>query len=471
VVRIVIEVPDQHKDVALAAQAMAARVVELGSRGSGGKAIDYAVFERDVAEATAAIERAAHRGLLAGLDVDADKVVIDGALHSQVGRYEATYYTMAGAIKIERPVYRRDGARNSKVVDAISLRAGVVADGWLPQAARAMAHHVQRGTAREAEECAKEMGRLPYSRCSFERVTHAVGELYVDRNVEIEDALITAYEPPAEARSISVGLDRVSLPLEEPRARSPGRPKAGAPKRPISVNWRMAWVATVTLHDKQGDALHTIRYGAMPEDSVESLLHGAAGDVNEILRKRPRLKVAMVSDGAHEIVDHLATQVAGRVDRNIVQVVDYWHLIEKLGAAVPLLDGDPVRRLTRWKLRLLNVENSATGILRELRASGMENVRVGDTKPVHAAITYIDNHHTRMNYAAVRAIGLPIGSGNTEATCKTIVEVRMKRAGSRWKVETGRHVLQLRALATSDRWRDGMALTLRPLRKAVRIAA
>jgi hypothetical protein len=66
----------------------------------------------------------------------------------------------------------------------------------------------------------------------------------------------------------------------EPRERPPGRPKKGAPKRPITVAWRMAWVATVTLHDSEGDALHTIRYGAMPDDGVEALLHGVAGDVN-----------------------------------------------------------------------------------------------------------------------------------------------------------------------------------------------
>ena len=434
--RIVIELPDQHKHLALALQAMAEQVERLGARSGDGKSIDYAKVEREVGAAAATVERAAHQGILAGLDLNAEKIVVDGALHTQVGRCEGAYHTMAGSISVARSLYRRDGERNAKVVDTISLRAGVVADGWLPQTARAMAHHVQAGTARDAEAIAEETGRLVYSRCSFDRVTHAVGELYGDRNVDIDDALITAYEPPAETRSVSVGLDRVSLPTIEPRPRPPGRPKAGAPKRPITVAWRMMWVATVTLHDRKGDALHTIRYGAMPDDGCESLLHGAAGDVNELLRKMPRLKVSLLSDGAHDLVKHLETEVAGRIDREVTQGVDFWHLIEKLGAASRLLGGDHDKRLARWRLQLLNVERAAMDILGELRESDREHVKVGETEPVHDAITYIDNHHEKMNYAALRAAGLPIGSGNTEATCKTLVDVRMKRAGSRWNIVT-----------------------------------
>ena len=233
----------------------------------------------------------------------------------------------------------------------------------------------------------------------------------------------------------------------------------------------MMWVATVTLHDRKGDALHTIRYGAMPDDGCESLLHGAAGDVNELLRKMPRLKICLLSDGAHDLVEQLATEVAGRVKREVMQGVDFWHLIEKLGAAARLLEGDPEKRLARWRLHLLNVERAALNILGELRESGREHIKVGETEPVHEAITYIQNHHDKMNYAALRAAGLPIGSGNTEANCKTLVEVRMKRAGSRWNIGTARHIVQLRALATSDRWGEALALTLRPLRRSVRVAA
>lgn len=469
--RIVIEVPVQYKELAQSLGAVAQRVVALGNHGGDGKAVDYGKVEREVAEAVAAVERAAHQGLLSGLDINAKHVKVGKDLYTRVGRCEGTYHTMAGSIHVMRSLYRQQGERNAKVRDTISLRAGVVADGWLPQTARAMAHRVQQTTSREAADSAAEMGRLVYSRCSFERVAHAVGQLYGERNVDIDDALITAYEPPAEARSVSVGLDRVSLPTIELLPRPVGRPKKGAPKRPLVVVWKMMWVATVTLHDKHGDALHTIRYGAMPDDGCESLLHGAAGDVNELLRKRPRLKVCLLSDGAHDLVAHLQKEVAQRVNGDVRQGIDFWHLVEKLGSASKLLEGDHDKRMARWRLRLLNVEHAAVDILGELRESGREHVRVGETEPVHEAITYLQNHRGNMHYAALRAAGLPIGSGNTEATCKTLVEVRAKRAGSRWNPNTCRHIIHLRALATSDRWGEAMELTLRPLRRAVRVAA
>ena len=57
-----------------------------------------------------------------------------------------------------------------------------------------------------------------------------------------------------------------------------------------------------------------------------------------------------------------------------------------------------------------------------------------------------------MNYRECRRVGLPIGSGVTEAACKTIVNYRFKQSGMRWHCATGQHVLDLRVILKSGVW-------------------
>lgn len=58
-----------------------------------------------------------------------------------------------------------------------------------------------------------------------------------------------------------------------------------------------------------------------------------------------------------------------------------------------------------------------------------------------------------MDYARHVADGLPIGSGVTEAACKTLVKRRLCASGMRWKNAGAAIVLCLRALTqTTGRW-------------------
>jgi len=470
---IVIEIPDDCKLLAEAIERLVACTERAMRRATGGRAVDYAAVEREVSERTAEVERAAHQRMLTALDVDAPTVVIDGRMHTRVHRVEGRYYTLAGDVVVTRSLYRAE--RNGKVIDPISLRAGTVDGGWLPETAAAMAHLLQQGPSREAEATAQRVGRLPYSRCSFERVGHAVGALYGNRQRDIDDALIVALEIPQEARAVSFGLDRVSLPMEEPRPRPVGRPRKDAPKRPVQRVYHMAYCATVTFHDAQGEALHTIRYGAVPRVDPADLSDRLLADAVAILQQRPDLHVVLLSDGAPELRNLLRDALdETMLGTKVYELLDFWHLVEKLAPAAQVVYGGETEAsavLARWKADLLNRNAAPDDILAALNASGRRDIAIGDTRPVHDAITYLENHRDRLGYPGARRRGLPIGSGATEATCKTLMTVRMKRSGARWKQATAQEVIHLRALALSDRWDRALQLTLSPLRKAVRVAA
>jgi hypothetical protein len=285
--------PDQAA-VPTSCAALCTKLVELAQRiddevaqAGSGAALDYGALEQRIADALGEVERGLHAQVLARLDIDVPAIRVWGDEYRRIGRFESEYHTLAGTVRVMRTVYRKT-VRNGDTLDPVSVRAGVIADGWLPHTARAMAHLLAQGTSREAEAIGRELARLPYSRSSFERVGHEVGTLYRRAQPRIEEVLIQAYAVPADARSVSISIDRVALPMEEPVEAPPvpvDPPWVAAvlatapPPTPqvqavldeiefeesrredkVARNFRMAYVATVTLHDAEGEALHTIRY-------------------------------------------------------------------------------------------------------------------------------------------------------------------------------------------------------------------
>jgi len=146
-----------------------------------------------------------------------------------------------------------------------------------------------------------------------------------------------------------------------------------------------------------------------------------------------------------------------------------------LGALISISD-----RISNWRSAVAEVLESGQQNFKTIKCAdwqdftrvieGFDNFHIFRGH-CSSRIRYLENHRELMDYPGARRRGLPIGSGNTAATCKTLFTVRMKRSGARWKEATAAHVINLRALALNDRWEPALQLTLAPLRKAVRVAA
>ena len=309
---------------------MVARVQGPVAGTRGGTAVDYGQVEQTIAEEAGGIELAAHRTILEALDVDVPTVIIGGLRYTKVGRCEAPYHTLAGSVSIERSLYRQSGQRGAP--GGAGGRPGQPARGG-SRAGLAAAHGAGDGPPGATGALARRggdgrgYGRLPYSRSSVERVAHLVGALAVADRQDSEDVLIDTFEVPSEARSVSVSLDRVSVPMRRPRP--VGRPRKGAPKRPVARTFRMAYCGTVTLHDAQGEALHTIRYGCMPAGDVLGMRDRLVLDTAAVMHKRP-LELALLCDGAPEmwgLLDEWFT--AEHFGDPIQRLVDFRHVLEK----------------------------------------------------------------------------------------------------------------------------------------------
>lgn len=144
------------------------------------------------------------------------------------------------------------------------------------------------------------------------------------------------------------------------------------------------------------------------------------------------------------------------------QLLDFYHATEYLTkasyAAHPEKTSKPER--TIWledKCHQLKHSGEGPGtILKELkRLTRRRKLSRIVREDLQAAVTYFQNNLHRMNYAEHVERNLPIGSGVTEAACKTLIKQRFCCSGMRWKNKGIKMVLRLRELVqTTNRWQQ-----------------
>lgn len=477
--KIVLEVPARFKSAVVRLQQLFAFAESACEQGASDASMPFAELERALAIGAGELLRVVHEPILAAMARDEPRLWIGGVPHRRAGLSVGTYHTLAGPVAVTRWRYRPEGSPRADTVDPIAVRVGAVRGNWLPATAEAMAFLVQQGPQREAENTARMLQVLPYSDSSFHRVTQALGARWVAHRDAIEADLIARMKIPAEATGITVSLDRVATPMEEPRPRPIGRPRKGASKRPVARVWRMSYCATVTLHDANGKGLLTLRYGAMPGcDPDEEIVAALQNDVLALRARRPELKVGLLCDGAVEMWNLLHGRLTEELlETSLRELVDLWHLLQKVGKALRTRydEGRTSKELARWKMRLLNRSSAARELRDELRSwlAVPTDEPQGEGNPLHEAVGFLTRQLRagRLDYAAARRAGQPVGSGPVEASCKCVFNVRLKRSGARWKESCAAHVVNLRATALSNRWDQAMELLHAAARVEVRRAA
>jgi hypothetical protein len=174
----------------------------------------------------------------------------------------------------------------------------------------------------------------------------------------------------------------------------------------------------------------------------------------ELQRYRQRYAQAAwvgLADGAHD----QWTWLAGLVDRLIL---DFWHATGYLegaaaGVAATRSERTPWFEDSRHRLKE-EPWGGASALLKEMKRALRRRSPKGEARQeLEAAISYFTNYLGKMDYSRYLASHLPIGSGVTEAACKTVVKQRMCGSGMKWKASGAATVLRLRSLVLTDgRW-------------------
>ncbi|VAX07618.1 hypothetical protein MNBD_GAMMA26-1373 [hydrothermal vent metagenome] len=217
--------------------------------------------------------------------------------------------------------------------------------------------------------------------------------------------------------------------------------------------WREAMVGAASLYSPTGERLHTIYLGAAPEYGKATFKARFNREIETLKATYPDALYLGIADGAKDNWSFLMPHA----DR---QLLDFFHVTEYLGkvayAAYPQKTGKPNRE--QWlsdRCHLLKHEVDAAGkLIKEMSALCQKKKLTSQVRDdLNAALTYFRNYKHMMNYANHVDEDLPIGSGVTEAACKTLVKQRLCCSGMRWKNAGAGIVLNLRALVQSKgRW-------------------
>ena len=377
--------------------------------------------------------------------------------------------TLFGEIKLLRFSYEPlQEAREDrqKSFSPLELLLGIVAGNATPALAERVGREAADHTQRELLERLGKDHNVDWSVDVLRKVTAAVSEGVAEYLHDAQKAQLLKWLKEAESSKgrrkivLAVGRDGIMLPI-----RGEATYKEGA-------------VATLAVYDRRGRRLGTVYLGQMPEAYQVTLSEQLTRLVREVLEEwdGPWPRLAYITDAGYHPTEYFANVLKQlehprhpnqRMDWT--WIVDYYHACEYLSKLAQVLFDDP-RAMHAWsrrmRHRLKHEPNAVFRILHSAAKYHSEHVLTDKEEAAYQkAYQYLCSHKPHMDYAHYRRMKVPIGSGVTEAACKTVFTQRFKASGMSWGIEGGRMILVLRLATLSRIWDTAFhqSLAQRPL--------
>jgi hypothetical protein len=367
------------------------------------------------------------RQLLCGKAVEAPTLELGGETYYRKAASPGHYHTLYGEVVISRHLYQTSagGATLCPLERNCQLSFGAAT----PLLAEVVSFKLASATAGEvARDLAKSHG-VTLSDSYLHQLAQQVGQIAMEKH---EAWHLEAVAVPAPVATIATGVDGTTMPV-------------------VGEAYKEAMCGTIALYDQVGQRLGTEYLGTMPEAGKATFAQRVTTRVARVKDLYPDALHVCLGDGAQWNWDFFATHYP-----EAIWVLDFYHAATHLYAAAETIFGKGQEAQTyyeRWRTALLEEADGVASLLRSLlyyrnrTALSARTQRALDTE-----LNYFRRHAALMHYADLRAAGLPIGSGVTEAGCKELIKARFCRSGMRWKRGSGAPILQLRAIKLSQHW-------------------
>ena len=163
-------------------------------------------------------------------------------------------------------------------------------------------------------------------------------------------------------------------------------------------------------------------------------------------------KILFVADGAHWIWNRIPglIKALGLAPQRVYELLDFYHAVEHLGTVAGLKKTWSSKERKRWvsKQRGFLLKGKAVDVVQAVQML----CRGRNSKAIKTERDYFVRNERRLDFSAVKALNLPIGSGAIESSIRRVVNLRLKGPCTFWYRENAEKMIMLRSFYKAGRW-------------------